>query len=374
MQYLVILGRQPEFGLLELEALFGDQIRALGKIAALTERKLDINQLGGTIKVGRVIYQGPARDLGETPLSLDELPVRDGKTTFGLSYYGVQAGVRYVTAEGLALKKRLRGHGSVRFVAPQDGMVLSAAQVKFNSLLRNGFELLVAVHRGDMAVAITEQVQDIDAYAARDYARPSRSAKVGMLPPKLAQIMVNTTAAPLVCDPFCGTGVVLQEALLLGRKAAGSDLAPAMVASSRENLEWLRRHRPELPEVPVGEADAREVQLPDPPLAVVSEGYLGPHLSHPPTSEKLDSLQKELTSLYAASLRNWAGQIPSGTDVTLTAPVWRTAAGWQPLGIIDRLPDLGYTLRSFQLVDSRNLVYRRPQQVVGRQLILARKQ
>jgi hypothetical protein len=34
-------------------------------------------------------------------------------------------------------------------------------------------------------------VQDIDAYAERDFERPMRDAFVGMLPPKLAQIMLN---------------------------------------------------------------------------------------------------------------------------------------------------------------------------------------
>jgi len=46
-----------------------------------------------------------------------------------------------------------------------------------------------------------------------------------MLPPKLAQILVNSVQAQTVYDPFCGTGVIPQEALLLGRTASGSDLS-----------------------------------------------------------------------------------------------------------------------------------------------------
>jgi tRNA G10 N-methylase Trm11 len=374
MTYLAILGRQPEFGMVELESLLGAEgVHQFGLHAAILDRKLDINRLGGSVKLGRVLYQGPARDLNETPLSLDDLPATSGKTTFGLSYYGLQATERFVVSTGLTLKKRLRVRGSVRFVAPQTGVHLSAAQVKFNGLLHNGFELLVAVHKQEMLVAVTEQVQDIDWYATRDYERPSRSAKVGMLPPKLAQIMINTTSAPLVYDPFCGTGVVLQEALLLNRTVAGSDIAPEMVTATTDNLAWLRRQRTDLPLETVALADAQEVQLPSQPLAIVSEGYLGPHLVKLPTASELKTLQQELEALYSKSLGSWSRQLPASTEVTITLPIWHTDRGWHGLDIIDRLPDLGYDLRSFAHTNSRKMVYRRPQQIVGRQLLSLRK-
>lgn len=374
MQTIAILGRQPEFGLVELESLLGaTKMQPWGRAGALCASELDINHLGGTQKLGRILYRGPARDLNETPISLDDLPLRASKTNFGLSYYGLQATPRFVLQAGLTLKKRLKSRGSVRLVTPQTGTALSAAQVKFNNLIQGGFELLVVINKQEMVVAITTQLQDIDGYAARDYGRPSRSAKVGMLPPKLAQIIINTTTAPLVYDPFCGTGVVLQEALLLGRQAGGSDSAEAMVAATRENLDWLRRLRPELPEGQVAVADARKVSLPKLPLAIVSEGYLGPNLSKAPTPERLRELQAELGELYANCLRHWHSQLPSDTEIAITAPVWYSESGPRDTGIIDRLPDLGYTLGSFTHSQSRNLVYRRSGQSVGRQLLILRK-
>ena len=375
MHYLAILGRQPEFGLVELESLLGAKaVRPFGRSAAVLTQGLDINRLGGSQKLARVIYRGPARDLNETPIPLDELPIpASGKITFGLSYYGAGFGQRFVVAAGLTLKKRLRAKGSVRFVQPQTGTSLTAAQVKFNGLTRNGFELIVASCRGDMIVAVTEQIQDIDWYAVRDYQRPTRSAKVGMLPPKLAQIMVNTTAAPLVYDPFCGTGVVLQEALLLGRAAAGSDIAPDMTAATTDNLAWLRRQRPDLPPASVTTADATSLTLPDEPLAIVSEGYLGPNLTKSPTAKELPALKRDLGKLYADSLRHWQPQLPPSAEVSLTVPMWRSGSAWQGLDIVDRLPDLGYTLRSFAHADSSALAYHRPNQIVGRQLLILRK-
>jgi tRNA G10 N-methylase Trm11 len=374
MKYLAILGRQPELGLLELEALLGAKsVLPWSKDTAVINTKIDISQLGGTQKLGHIIYEGPSLDINEAPIDFNALPLRDGKTNVGLSMYGVKATPRFLQATGLTLKKRLKQNGSIRLVAPQTGTALGAAQVKFNKLLAGGFELMVAVNKQQMVVAITEQVQDIDWYATRDYQRPTRSARVGMLPPKLAQIMVNTTGGSLVYDPFCGTGVVLQESLLNNRSAIGSDNSPQMVKASQENLRWLSSQRSGLKESSVFESDARTTTLPSHNCSIVSEGYLGTNLTRDPDPKQFASLRTELTDLYAESLRNFAKQLDPGAEITITLPMWHTQHGWRGLNIIDHLSDMGYSLRQFTHVDSRALVYRRPNQFVGRQLLVIRK-
>ena len=375
MKTIVILGRQPELGLVELESKFGaEAVMPWGKSAALLQESPDISSLGGTIKSGRIIYRGPEHDINEAPLSLDDLPRRDGKTTFGMSFYGLNASTKYVMSAGLTLKKRLKQRGSVRFVSPQTGTSLGAAQVKFNGLVRDGFELLVASHNGEMVVALTEAVQDIDWYAARDYGRPTRSAKVGMLPPKLAQIMINTSGDAPVYDPFCGTRVVLQEAVLMGRPAGGSDISPDMVRATTENMQWLQKLQPDIPPWYAIEHDAATVTLPRQPIAIVTEGYLGPNQTKRPDAQATRQLKAELLPIFTESLKNWSSQLDTGSCVTITTPLWQTRTGWEGLEIIDQLPDLGYTLKRFQHVRSNNLAYRRPNQYVGRQLLILRKQ
>jgi tRNA G10 N-methylase Trm11 len=375
MKYIAILGRQPEFGLAELESRLGSAaIQPFGLHAALIDRQIDINRFGGIQKIGEILYQGRAIDLNEAPVQLESLPISQGKTTFGLSYYGLQTTPNFVTAAGLTLKKRLRTHGSVRFVAPTKGSTsLSAAQVKFNGLTTTGFELLVVVSKQQMIIAITRQIQDIDWYAARDYERPSRSAQVGMLPPKLAQMMVNTTSAPLVYDPFCGTGVVLQEALLLGRAATGSDISEAMVQSSTDNLVWLTGKRPELKQWSVVQADATTAILPKRRLAIVSEGYLGPNQTKPVDKSTYLTLRGHMSELYLKAFANWASQLQPESEVSITTPVWRTVQGWKGLNLVDQITDLGYTLKQFAHAPSGALIYRRPNQIVGRQLLMLRK-
>ncbi len=375
LPYIAILGRQPEFGLVELESLLGPEaINPYGRQGVRLARQVEVSRLGGVVKLGRILYDGPAADIRSMPIDLAQLPRAESKTPFAISVYGVKAAPRFVVAAGIALKKSLGG--SVRFVAPGEGLVATAAQLKHNKILERGFELLVVVAQQRMVIAQTLAVQDIDWYARRDYDRPARSASVGMLPPKLAQVLVNTTHAPMVMDPFCGTGVVLQEALLLGRTALGSDLAPEMVAASRQNLEWLAGVLPPPTEAllpwQVDAADARSVRLPDTDLAVVSEGYLGPNLTAAPSADRLAQIRAELRELYRLALGNWAHQLEAGAEIALCVPAWRTIKGWQYLGVVDDLARLGYTSKVFKHV-RQPLLYARPDQIVGRQLLLLRK-
>ncbi|MFP4424001.1 MAG: hypothetical protein ACLFP2_02095 [Candidatus Woesearchaeota archaeon] len=75
-----------------------------------------------------------------------------------------------------------------------------------------------------------------DFNARKPHNRPS-SLPIS-LHPKLARCMVNLTGCRegTIYDPFCGTGGLLIEAGLSGRKCSGSDIDPIMIRRCRENL------------------------------------------------------------------------------------------------------------------------------------------
>ena len=234
MKYLAILGREPKLSLAELESLFSDVRQISPELATFTAKTTpSIDFLGGSLKL--------AVELDQKPLDfLQTLP--EGKITFGLSDYSSTASAKSATTEALKLKKILVRHGrSVRIVENKTA-VLSTATSLHNGLSgKNAHKVeLIKTNHGYYRVI---GVQNIDAYARRDQARPARDARVGMLPPKLAQILINlcgpiTKPATLI-DPFCGTGVLLQEALLMGFHVYGTDIDERMVKYSEKNLAWL---------------------------------------------------------------------------------------------------------------------------------------
>ena len=61
----------------------------------------------------------------------------------------------------------------------------------------------------------------------------------GVMMPRMARTLVNLACAnpgDILLDPFCGTGGILIESVLLGIRSVGSDFDPLMVNGSRTNL------------------------------------------------------------------------------------------------------------------------------------------
>lgn len=380
-KYLAVLGRQPLISVAELEAQFGG-VRLVGAELAEfeSEREPETARLGGTLKIAVPIEGALVPWLLERPT--------EGKITLGVSDYSRRATARTATAEALKCKRILAKRGQSVRVVPNRAATLSSATSFHNHLTgETKIELLKVGGRYYRVI----QVQNINAYARRDQERPARDAKVGMLPPKLAQILINLAgelrSGATVLDPFCGTGVVLQEALLMGYRAYGTDVSERMVEYSQRNLEWLAgaRGRAETRRVTddsgAGARDFR-VEVGDatkfswqPPIgAVAAEVYLGPPMSAPPTEMKLKAAKQECGEILLGCLRNLAGQLAPGTPVVLAVPAWRRPNGaYERLNLLDEIEQLGYNVRSFKNLAQSDLLYHREQQVVAREIIVLRK-
>lgn len=365
MKYLAVLGRQPEISFAELAAVFSRVSRFKTSLATFAaDSTPDIARLGGSLKL--------AEELSVEPLEfLQNLP--EGKITLGVSDYSEHASPRKAQGEALKLKKILTRHGRSVRVVENKTATLSTATSLHNGLSgakSNKVELILVDKTWWKVIG----VQDIDAYAKRDQARPARDAKVGMLPPKLAQILINLCgplpAGARVLDPFCGTGVVLQEAILMGYKAYGTDLEQRMIDYTKKNLDWLIKDG-DNSVYSLSQGDATSFKWEQPIDAVACEGFLGQPMSQPPVEIKLKSEKQRCGAIVLGFLKNLSEQIKSGTPVVIAVPAWLRPNGkYSRLEILDEIEKLGYNL----LNQSREgLLYYREDQVVARDIIILRK-
>ena len=95
-------------------------------------------------------------------------------------------------------------------------------------------------------VAKVVHVQDVNWWSKKDYGRKKVDRKSGMLPPKVARIMVNLSQTPkdgVIYDPFCGSGTILVEALDSGFAAIGSDISEKAVNDSVTNTNWFKKNK-----------------------------------------------------------------------------------------------------------------------------------
>ena len=388
--FISILGRQPALGVAELEQLYGSgSVRWFSDVSALVDdTRFDFERLGGSQKAGRVVAEihGDWRRVSMRLVKEYAAAWRDhqGKITLGISAYGFSVGARDVQKTGLVLKAKLRDAGVSLRLVPNTEPALNTATSHHNKLglSDNHVELLI-IRAANGSVIIAESVgaQNITALAARDQARPKTDAFVGMLPPKLARMMVNMGTGQLeseditLLDPFCGTGVVLQEAALLGCDVYGSDLSEKMVEYSRINLEWLRNNHRLKNSVTITQSDATMHRWDIPHIStVVCETYLGQPFSAPPSQSKLTEVRSNCDHIISEFLRNIAGQLTPGTPLCIAVPAWRDSSGnITHLPLIDNLSRLGYTRTELMHVRSGQLLYYRETQVVAREILLLTK-
>ncbi len=361
-------------------------------------------QLGGTIRMGEWIQRQPL-DPPEmiSPALLGEWIVRSpyfqerthtsGKRNFGLSLIGNWKtfggekkckGLIHDTAE--VVKNALREmNQSARFVLPQNTIKLSGAQIEKNKLLHKGKEFVfILTPEGEILFGLTQWIQPFEAFSFRDYGRPSRDAFQGMLPPKLARILINLARrqeTQNLLDPFCGSGSLLLEASLMGLQATGFDQSKKAIHSCHQNFNWLRdQGQASLPPIQAVQGDARHLHdLCDPLLfdACVTEPYLGPPQRKPLNAASFKKLAPELEELYLRALSEIRTVVKPGARVVFIVPQFRRSDSPKPssLRILPQIKLLGYRLldpmNHFQPTPQRKtLLYSRPDQIVLREVFV----
>lgn len=389
---IFVLGRQPEISLAELQAVY----RRTPKLLAGHLAGLDIEQetalatakdLGSIVKVAELISDSFALDADSIARLTHHLfSQTTGKITLGVSYYGPPTKSKLAANFSRAMRVSLEQSGhSVRLV-PSEQATLPTATVLHNKLAIGNpkkVELLLTPAPGShrLAVAKTIYVQDISAYTLRDRGRPRRDTRNGMLPPKLAQTMINLargacqlTRPTNLLDPFCGTGVILQEAGLMGLTTYGSDNNSRMIDYTQTNLDWLaRRYRPaSRPQLTVADATSFNWQqwlAPNRLELIASETYLGRPYTDPPHPSELKPNLHDCNVIIGKFIANLSPQLPSGAGICLGVPAWYIRDHIHHLPCLAELPR--HRLRS--VTTGANLIYHRPDQVVGRELLVLQK-
>lgn len=298
---------------------------------------------------------------------------------------------------GFEVKKLLRRKGvKAKFILPKlKGGQLNAAQIIFNKLTAEpNKEITIIAGKGkEYLLAETKQIQDIQAYEERDTGRPVRDARVGMLPPKLAQIMLNlvpnfSVDPPVILDPFCGLGTIVQEGYLMGYEMLGCDVSERMVEASSRNLAsrvLSRRFLPaRSPATSIFKHDVREA-FPDDLVnkfdAVVTEPDLGEPLTTPLPQVELKQRMQESAELYLDFFRNIRLVLKDDAWIVFALPAFASKATYSclPGSFLDEVRKLGYSLNQllpdelkqyYEASGRGTVIYARPDALVGRELTL----
>jgi tRNA (guanine10-N2)-dimethyltransferase len=390
-KYIFILGSNPGLSLAEILSIFDIKEYTLFDEVLLvaSDKEIDIKRaiekLGGTIKIAEYKAEFEYKDLKESLANIvyKEALNRDkGKFNYALSLYG-NVNLNYKDI-AIGIKNILRNKAvSSRWVKAQGKRKsLSSASVYHNKLLsENGIELLVIANNKTVIVAKTMAVQNFINYSNRDYGRPERDSLSGMIPPKLAKMMINLSGVKdddKVLDPFCGSGTIINEALFLGLKNIhGFDISKKAVEDTKNNLKWLEKEfTQDTSRVEIKELDVRKVSQylsPSSIDAVCTEPYLGPQRG----KIEAKAVKGELDSLYSEALAELYKVLKPKAKIVMIWPMFFPEKS--PLYLDPNIK--GYNKVSYKhLVDlnllnkRHNLFYGRPGQRLWREIIVLEKE
>jgi tRNA G10 N-methylase Trm11 len=263
--------------------------------------------------------------------------------------------------------------------------------------LQKGGEICILAAKEKIYTAKTLSVQDFEDYGRRDYQRPVRDEKQGIIPPKVAQIMLNLSGAKsgqAVLDPFCGIGTLVQEGLLLGFRMLGSDINKFAIKGSQQNLEWFRNRYKIAPgKYSLETADASSglakliLDSGQEISAIVTESTLGPVYSEFPTPQEIEKNFADLLALYKKVFAEFAKFLKPKSRVVMCIPAYRRGRdNYICFPSLDWALDLGYNIKDLvphlvakrlkflQLTERKTAIYDRKDQVVAREIVIFEKQ
>lgn len=432
--YVFVLGRETKIALLELEKVlrrfgFGFAISNLSKNLAFinidNRKKFNskeiIQSLGGTIKIFEIIGETSRQKVVDDieNLLLREKRNQIGKLKFGISNYVDDLKKNDINGIGIKIKMALKKDFSVRYLENKKGRDLQPIVSHKNKLDSKGIETGIFQEKEGEKYLLGKLVATYDPenWSARDYGKPRSDKYSGMMPPKLARMLINISLGDIspdqqfsmtnkcegdainenrndvvVVDPFCGSGNVLIEALELGLPVIGSDISEKAVEDTKTNLNWLlprlennkseTKNQNTLFDMSdkIFQADATKDELIKKinlnllkksesdvgNLIIVSEPYLGKPKKSKPDKEDLEEEILQLKKLYLDFLSNAKKVGPDRLkNICLVFPLFELKND-KKLSLydesVDEIKKLGYT-------PTRNLIYGRDYQVVKREMV-----
>jgi len=406
--YAFILGRKHLLSVAELCNVLPADVKIIDIVPEaliagfphpIADFKARLGRLGGTVKIAEIFAQVPKKkDAVATESSRylqENFADKAGKLIYGVSLYSFKDKNEPILRKTLTtIKKELTKSGLKSRFINHNFKNLENAAIKGEKLLEEGAEIAAIEGNNELFIGKTRAIQDFESYSHRDYDRPERAPRLGMLPPKLAQIMINlggfirfneTTHPNLtVYDPFTGIGTVLTEGLIMGYNVVGSDINKEVLEKAKKNITWTQSQFPETKKnVRIFKKDATQLSkkdLPEKIDLVVTESYLGPPVSIFPTPEHLQLTFRNIEKIIIGFFNTAKSWLKPGTPVIICFPIYRRQdrmffmenidnkikkLGFESQPLIPKEIISQFNLKTFQ---RQSLIYDRPDQIIGREI------
>ncbi len=347
MTYFAIIGKHKRLSGEELQRCQPTAFRQYGPLVVFdTVHPERIRQLGGIIKRGIVIERSDLKT-HLTPWSLVGLNEESiGKTL--KSEYQVK---RYKFVDPLHCDREVTKEGSEIYVLPE--------------------------HHPEYKthIGLIQWYQSIDLYEAIDINKPLSGMTIGMMPSKLAHMLINIALAqtpdvqdPTIFDPFCGFGTTNFIANALGYHTIWSDKTITSAKQNRtrrDTQSFKTDHRVLITKHDVTQPFGDKVF--QHATHIVTEGRLGPIITQRVGESMARDNQLRILEVYEKFVTHVA-QAREHIVIVMTVPHYMD----NTTNILSRKLTEIWSSSWFE-VSTLSEIYSRPNQKVGRQVMVMKK-
>jgi len=243
MEYFFLFGRNPTLSYAEVisylkshgiayEIISFDNNYLIISVADAI--KFDVQEFGGVLKIGKANRVKTNKDI---QIQVDNYFASERKfnyTVIGNGEEEIVAEIEEMLKEKFKLEKlKAQVRHSQGRIKMQEGEDFEFTHADVEFFYYNNQK---AIYFG-----LVEQNYSYKDVKKRDMQKPIRREALA-ISPRLAKILINLSQVregELLADPFCGIGVIVQEAVLKGINCFGGDKDRYAIAGAKKNLEWL---------------------------------------------------------------------------------------------------------------------------------------
>lgn len=327
MKWFFLLGRNVELSKAEIEAFLrkeGIEFEILGLkdngLLAELDKELPegcIENLGGVISMGKVIAEGSFKDISSR---------LDGEilySTIGnkLNYDIYNFDGKDFDLISSYLKHKFRGEK----LKATEKQLNKSIKLQEKKNVPNSSSRLVDEHYFVFENCFGRMTENSDYFDVekRDMKKPVRRSELS-ISPRLAKILINlseTKKGETLLDPFCGTGVIMMEAILQGIRAVGIDNDKGALEGAEQNLRWIHADKEDYTLINNDSTTAKILKV----ASIATEPDLGKLHRGKPSPDLARKILAEFENLMIKTLRNLKNSVEG--KIAFTSPLLFTKRG-----------------------------------------------
>ena len=169
-----------------------------------------------------------------------------------------------------------------------------------------------------------------------------------------------------ILDPFCGIGVILQEALLKNFNVFGIDKDFEAVQQCKKNMEWFNF---QISRYKVLNGDSSQMKMNENISAIVTEPDLGKILKKVPTNHEATKTLNEFENLIIRVINNFKSSLLPGAKIVFSSPLIKSHSAKRMSCNFERISEE----TRLRIAENFPIEDFRENQIVGRQIVVMEK-